>query len=200
MCGMKTEGEDVPLLAALVVGVVVSAGSLAPLVWRRAAPKHERELAQLRLDLATATRRREISDGCVARLVQLKTSLEKDVADLRQAYAASRKDLKERSLDIAILEENSVNPRDLLMAPPVPSIDAKVAAVKNDVTPSLVLLSVGSDDKVEKGFHFSIFRGSEFVGKVVVEKVLRDSCGCRVLFTKEGLTVQQGDSAATRLQ
>ena len=39
-----------------------------------------------------------------------------------------------------------------------------------------------------------------FVGKVVVEKVLRDSCGCRVLFTKEGESIQVGDAAATRLQ
>jgi len=30
--------------------------------------------------------------------------------------------------------------------------------------------------------------------------VLAGSCGCRVLFTKEGQTIQQGDSAGTRLQ
>jgi hypothetical protein len=79
-------------------------------------------------------------------------------------------------------------------------IDARVAAVKSNVTPELVLLSVGSDDKVEKGFRFSIYRGTAFIGKVVVEKVLRDSCGCRVLFTIEGAHILAGDSAATRLQ
>jgi hypothetical protein len=59
---------------------------------------------------------------------------------------------------------------------------------------------VGSDDKVEKGFHFSIYRGAEFVGKVVVAKVLKDTCGCRVLFVRKGETIRVGDSAATRLQ
>jgi hypothetical protein len=79
-------------------------------------------------------------------------------------------------------------------------IDARVIAVKADTTPALVLLSVGSKDKVEKGFHFSIYRGADFVGKVIVEKVLAESCGCRVLFTAEGVSVEAGDLAATRLQ
>jgi len=87
-----------------------------------------------------------------------------------------------------------------LYGPPVPAIDAKVAAFRDDPPPGLVLLTVGSDDKVEKGFQFSIYRGAVFVGKVVVEKVLKDSCGCRVLFVKEGERIQVGDAAATRLQ
>jgi hypothetical protein len=82
---------------------------------------------------------------------------------------------------------------------PIPWIDARVAAVKNDVSPALVLLSVGSEDRVEKGFHFSVYRGTTFIGKVVVAKVLKDSCGCYVLFTKGGESITAGDSAATRL-
>jgi hypothetical protein len=150
--------------------------------------------------LDAASRRREIAEGQVARLTQLKTSLEKDLSDLRQMFADTRKSLKDKELVLALLEENGVNVTSIIAGPPVPSIDAKVAGVKDDVSPALVLLSVGSDDKVERGFHFSIYRGSEFIGKVIVEKVLKDSCGCRVLFTKEGAKVQAGDSAATRLQ
>jgi hypothetical protein len=155
---------------------------------------------ELHNQLDAATRRREIAEGQVARLTQLKTSLEKDLADLRGSYADTRKSLKEKELVLAMLEESGVNVTSIIAGPPVPAIDARVAAVKDDVTPALVLLSVGSDDKVEKGFHFSIYRGSEFVGKVVVEKVLKDSCGCRVMFTKEGAKIQSGDNAATRLQ
>jgi predicted nucleic acid-binding Zn-ribbon protein len=155
---------------------------------------------ELQANLDTATRRREIAEGQVARLVQYKTSLEKDISDVRQNYADTRKSLKEKELVLAMLEERGVNVTSIVAGPPVPAIDAKVAAVKADVNPALVLLSVGSDDKVEKGFHFSVYRGAEFVGKVVVEKVLKDSCGCRVLFTKDGATIQAGDSAATRLQ
>ena len=101
---------------------------------------------------------------------------------------------------VAMVQETSPNLEPLVAGPPVPAIDARVTSVKDDVSPALVLLSVGSDDKVEKGFHFSVYRGSEFVGKVIVEKVLKDSSGCRVLFTKEGSRIQAGDSAATRLQ
>lgn len=155
---------------------------------------------ELQTNLDTATRRREIAEGQVARLTQLKTSLEKDLSDLRGSFAETRKQLKDKETILAMLEDRGVNITSIVAGPPVPAIDAKVAAVKTDVSPALVLLSVGSDDKVEKGFHFSIYRGSEFVGKVVVEKVLRDSCGCRVLFTKEGQSIQAGDSAATRLQ
>jgi len=161
----------------------------------------ERDLTrELQTNLDTATRRREIAEGQVARLTQLKTSLEKDIGDLRVNYADARKSLKEKETLIAMAQEHGVDFVALLSGPPVPAIDARVAAVKNDVQPGLVLLSVGSDDKVEKGFHFSIYRGSEFVGKVVVEKVLKDSCGCRVLFTKDNSQIQAGDSAATRLQ
>lgn len=155
---------------------------------------------EIKLQLDAATRRREVAEGQVARLTQLKTSLEKDIGDLRTSYADTRKALKEKELVIAMVQEAGVNIEGLIAGPPVPAIDARVAGVKDDVTPALVLLSVGSDDKVEKGFHFSIYRGSEFVGKVIVEKVLKDSCGCRVLFTKEGAKIQSGDSAATRLQ
>jgi hypothetical protein len=122
------------------------------------------------------------------------------LAELRAAHADQRKAFKECQMIIAGIEEVADSGTRFLAGPPVPEIDARVTAIKTDVHPELVLLDVGSDDKVEKGFHFSIYRGSEFVGKVVVEKVLRDRCGCRVLFTREGESMQQGDSAATRLQ
>ena len=116
------------------------------------------------------------------------------------AYRQRQSAKKERQALLAMLEDAGVNVTWILDGPPMPAIDARVAAVKNDVNPNLVLLSVGSDEKVEKGFHFSIYRGTEFVGKVVVEKVLAASSGCRVLFTRDGQTIRQGDSAATRLR
>jgi hypothetical protein len=155
---------------------------------------------ELTTNLEQANKRREVAEGQVARLIQLNAEVQKNLGDLRQSYADTRKALRDKELLIAMAEEQGVNFQRLLPGPPVPPIDGKVAAVKDDMNPPLVLLSVGSDDKVEKGFHFSIYRNSEFVGKVVVEKVLKDSCGCRVLFTKEGGKIQAGDSAATRLQ
>ena len=100
---------------------------------------------------------------------------------------------------LALLGDQLEKQRAWIGGPPVPAIDAQVVAVKNDVQPGLVLLSVGSDDLVEQGFQFSIYREQTFVGKVVVERVLRDSAGCRLLFTAEGENVRPGDKAATRL-
>ena len=76
----------------------------------------------------------------------------------------------------------------------------QVAATKFDVEPGLVLLDVGREEGVEEGYRFSIYRGTTFLGKVQVERVLRDSAGCRVLFLAEGASLSAGDSAATRLQ
>ncbi len=143
--------------------------------------------------------RRETSEGQVARLTALTTSLEQDLSDVRREFADVRKRLRDKELLIAMAENAGVNFELLVPGPPVPAIDGTVVAVKTDVNPPLVLLSVGSDDKVEKGFHFAIYRQGQYVGRVVVERVLRDSAGCRVLFTADGQQIQSGDSAATRL-
>ena len=78
-----------------------------------------------------------------------------------------------------------------------PPIEARVVAV--DAGEKLVVLSVGRDQKVEKGFRFTVYRGSSFVGKVEVFEVYPDLSGARILFTKEGSMVEQGDSASTAL-
>lgn len=150
--------------------------------------------------LDVATTRRETAEGQVARLTTLNTSLEQDLGDLRTQFADTRRQLREKELLISMAEGAGVDFELLVPGPPVPAIDGNVVAIKTDVSPPLVLLSVGIDDKVERGFHFSIYRGSQFIGKVVVERVLRDSAGCRVLFTADGQQIQAGDNAATRLQ
>jgi hypothetical protein len=181
-----------------VLAPILAAGVAAAALLERPVPSPP-DVPALAARLAVETRRREIAEGQVARLTTSKTSLENDIAAIRQNYADTRKSLKEKSLVLAMLAEGEVKVASPIAGPPVPAIAARVAAVKNEVTAALVLLSVGSDDKVEKGFHFSVYRGSEFIGKVVVEKVLRDSCGCRVLFTKDGASIAPGDDAATRL-
>jgi len=151
--------------------------------------------------LDTATKRREIAEGQVARLTNLTTELESDLGTLRETFADTRKRLRDKELLISMAQSRGFDFATLAVpGPPVPAIDGTVTAIKDDISPALVLLSVGSDDRVEQGFHFSIYRNDVFVGKVVVERVLPDSAGCRVLFTADGQAIAQGDSAATRLQ
>jgi hypothetical protein len=160
------------------------------------------QLDASREQLNASRRRHEIVEGQVARLTQLKTSLEKDLGDLRVAYSDMWKRLKRADDSIIMMADpNGVRaPRPLPVLSDVPAIDARVAAVRLNATPELVLLSVGSDDGVEKGFQFNIYRGVDFIGKVVVEKVLKDSSGCRVLYRCGDTQILAGDCAATKLQ
>jgi len=119
--------------------------------------------------------------------VEAIASLRSDLATAKQALVRQR-------------ARKAAARRISLKARRPPAIEAKVVAVKADITPALVVLSVGSKDKVQKGFEFTIYRDKLFVAKVVVEHVLKDNSGCRVLFTAEGEAVFQGDRAATLLQ
>jgi hypothetical protein len=67
-----------------------------------------------------------------------------------------------------------------------------------DTDLNIVLLSVGSADGVKVGYEFTVYRGSEYVAKVVVEKVGSDWCSG---YSKKGLEktpIRVGDQATTR--
>ncbi|GIW72163.1 MAG: hypothetical protein KatS3mg102_1705 [Planctomycetota bacterium] len=81
----------------------------------------------------------------------------------------------------------------------MPAINGVVAGVDTSTEPASVLLSVGKDQGVERGYQFTIYRRDTFIGKVVVTKPMRDSSGARVLFTAPGQQIRAGDTAATRL-
>lgn len=77
-------------------------------------------------------------------------------------------------------------------------IDAVVQAVGKSED-KIVVLSVGRSDKVREGFEFTVLRDDRFVGKVKVIKVYDELCGARILFTKDGETIRQGDKATALL-
>jgi hypothetical protein len=174
------------LLLSALVGV-----SVASLIAAQA-------VRDLRQSLEVEARRREAVESRVRELTDVKGLLELEVYAAKLSYADTRQSLKEKEAALATLEARGVHVKAILANAPVPRIDARVAAVRLDGKPALVLLSAGSDDQVEKGFEFSVYRGSDFVARVLVEKVQRDSCGCSVIFTREGDAIRVGDSAATR--
>jgi len=59
-----------------------------------------------------------------------------------------------------------------------------------------VVLSVGTSSGVQAGATFTVFRGSTFIAKVRVEKPMSNFSGARVVYTAQGVAIQQGDSAA----
>lgn len=80
-------------------------------------------------------------------------------------------------------------------APAMPPIATWVATVDERV----VGLACGSDEKIEKGFQFSITRDKKFIARVVVAAVGEKACACRILMVKDGEKIQVGDDAATKL-
>lgn len=77
--------------------------------------------------------------------------------------------------------------------PPSP-IHCRVVSVSKDQ--GKVVLSAGSEQGVEPGYRFTIYRGELYVGRAEVDEVFNGTCSCRVLtdWTKE--EVRADDSAA----
>lgn len=77
---------------------------------------------------------------------------------------------------------------------PVP--DAQVLAVRGDV--GLVMISVGSQQGVKPGYQLTVSRGSEYIGKVQVEKVYPDMCSARLVPGTMKGEVQVHDEARSK--
>jgi hypothetical protein len=142
----------------------------------------------------------------VARLARDNEELRLRLGDLKLALADRDETIaaldveRARLVAVAGLAENAreLLPKKLVDLPPISRLETRVSAV--DSGAHLVLLSCGSKCAVRKGYTFSVYRGAEFVGKVVVEKVQDETSGCRVLFTKEGWAIEPGDLAARLLE
>ncbi len=78
-----------------------------------------------------------------------------------------------------------------------PKIDGVVLGVSDKV--NLVLISVGTNDKVQVGYKFTVYRGSEYVSKLIVDKVEDKWAACRELTDFRKREIEQGDNVSTRV-
>ena len=116
-----------------------------------------------------------------------KERLLKTCSDDRDNKAATIEALIKLGVDVPALVGNNVE-----------LIEGKVSAVGPNST--FVVLSVGQNDKVKVGYAFHVYRGGDYIGRVVVDNVLPDSSTARVTFkNSKGLEFQAMDSATTRL-
>lgn len=157
-------------------------------------------IGDLEESLGVANDNRSLAESQVARLIQQRAALEKDLKDVRIEFTKAQQKTLDQQLILDELVRQGV-PIDILVGPfpPAPPMRGKVAGVDTSVQPALVLLTVGNDDGVRRGHTFTVYRGEKFVGKVVVSRVMADSAGCRVLFLAPGEAIQPGDDAATQL-
>ena len=64
---------------------------------------------------------------------------------------------------------------------------------------NLVMLSVGAEDGVKKGYRFTISRGERYIGKVEVEKVFDDMSSAKILADWTKGPIKENDDASTRV-
>ena len=75
------------------------------------------------------------------------------------------------------------------------AVDGKVLRVDHGL--GIVMLSVGRDDGVEKGYTFDVYRGKDYVGQIIVDEVMADFSSAIIKKTK--IPIQELDEVTTRL-
>jgi hypothetical protein len=79
----------------------------------------------------------------------------------------------------------------------MPAISGQVTGVDEDL--NIVLISVGVDDLVKVGFTMTVFRGGEYVGKLVIDKVGPDWASGHMDQGVSKSFPMKGDNVATQL-
>jgi hypothetical protein len=120
-----------------------------------------------------------------------------DIAAKETQLASLQKERDNFSAMIEALNKAGV-PVAQLIGNNVPAIEGKVSDVAADG--SFVVLSVGENEGVKIGYTFDVYRGSDYIGRVVVNNVLPDSSTARVqMRNRNNLKFQSMDTATTRL-
>ncbi len=76
-------------------------------------------------------------------------------------------------------------------------IDATVVEVDNEL--GFVVLSVGKDDEVSKGWTFQIYRDDQYLGEVEIDEVYEKFSAAKIKFAKDDALFQIHDAATTVL-
>jgi len=148
----------------------------------------EVQLAQIQ-ELTTKV---EEHRGKLAKALSEKTLLAAEVQYARQASERLQHDLaqlEEKHVEMARdkkhLEEKINHLKDLGyrtdIAPKKP-LEGKVTAVANEI--GLVVISIGRDDGVLENDEFTVYRGGDFVAKIVVDKADRKWSAGKVVLKK----------------
>jgi peptidoglycan hydrolase CwlO-like protein len=138
-----------------------------------------------------------VRDTVQAELLASQDRLEKaykDIAEMEKQIVEISRAKNDVEQQLAYLRERVTNIGDLAVEQ---KVDGIVLGVSDKV--NLVLISVGAKDKVQVGYKFTVYRGSNYVSKLVVDKVEDQWSACRELteFRKDAIT--QGDSVSTRV-
>ncbi|MFT7542916.1 MAG: hypothetical protein ACI9K5_003898 [Gammaproteobacteria bacterium] len=119
--------------------------------------------------------------------------LEQTIADLNVDMVAlnSQHSSLETQMQM-LIEYTGVSP-EMLVSQPL--IEGRVL----EASAGLVMLNVGDEDMVKRGFTFEIYNGGTYKAQVRVVDVQGSVCSAVILHTVDGTTITQGDAASTRI-
>lgn len=138
---------------------------------------------------AAVSARRDAEDRVAA--------LERQIAQKDDELADAMARAHEAELLVDLAKEAGFNPASMLG---MPSIEGMVAQVDNDY--GFVIIDKGSNDNVEMGFTFDIYRpgaNGGYLGQVKVDDVHADYCTATIVTLAPDRAIQRSDLATTRL-
>jgi Ca-activated chloride channel family protein len=122
---------------------------------------------------------------------QLAERTKQDLAQLEEKHVEFARDQKHLEEKINALAQNGGN----LNIAPRKALEAKVTAVANGI--GLVVMSIGKDDGVLEGDEFTVFRGGDFVAKIVIDRADRKWSAGKVILKKSDPRV--GDDVSNHI-
>jgi septal ring factor EnvC (AmiA/AmiB activator) len=158
-------------------------------------------IEKLRGELTVSeTGRREATDKIKAltdenaRLGQDKDAAEKNQDAAEAAANAAREKLDEVATTLERYKKEYPPIQGGVTMVPVRAV-VQAADAKVDV----YVVSVGSKDQVKVGYEFTVFRGSEYVARIVIDKVWKDYASGRTIPGTKRKDIQAGDECSTQL-
>ena len=115
------------------------------------------------------------------------------IVELQKRIKGLSDQIETQKMSLLVYEDKFGPIGDVIIAPP---LKAKVSAVNNEL--NIVVLSIGRDDKVKAGYEFTVYRGAEYVGRIVIDKVDKDFCSGYSRKELEKNPIAVGDDARTR--
>ncbi len=176
-----------------------SQDNLSTLGQNLSAAQTDRETYEKRMTAAEKSARdaiaaKEAAEDEARRLTAALETANELNGQLETDLATVRANLEKQTNLVKLAMADGWNPRNAINAPP---IDAVVQRVNTEL--KFVMLSVGGDDKVTKGMRFTVSRGGNYIGDVMVDAVYPQASAAQIVVTNPGAKFQAGDNATTRV-
>jgi len=185
--------------------------------------ENERETKRLAAELGRTAKqlldkesKEKETEGIIAELREKNTVLLREKDKLSDAFSSREKQLEAATYELQKATDSMQSAYDLIQRlkdqhpqvyetivkakPALPDrpIQGKVVAVDKKL--GLVIINVGQLHGVKAGHSFIVFRGSNYVGKVIVDEVFPGTSAARYEHGSMKGDVEVGDDAATKLR